>query len=43
MHNLVAVGIFLVLLFAGLGFLLAGLGVYHWGKGRSRKRTGTSG
>lgn len=32
MNNLVAVGIFLVLLFAGIGLLLAGLGVYYWGK-----------
>ena len=38
MHNLVAVGVFLVLLFAGLGLLLAGLGVYYWGKGRSEKK-----
>lgn len=37
MHNLVAVGIFLVLLFAGLGILLAGLGIYNWGKGNSKK------
>ncbi len=42
MHNLVAVGIFLVLLFAGLGLLLAGLGVYYWGKGRNKKKTGSS-
>ena len=38
MHNLVAVGIFLVLFFAGLGLLLAGLGVYYWGKGNSKKK-----
>jgi hypothetical protein len=37
MHNLVAVGIFLALLFAGLGIVLAGLGVYYWGKGKSKK------
>ena len=28
MHNLVAVGIFMVLLFAGIGLMLAGLGVF---------------
>ncbi len=38
MHNLVAVGIFLVLLFAGIGLLLAGLGVFYWGKGKSEKK-----
>jgi len=38
MHNLVAVGIFLALLFAGLGALLAGLGIYEWGKDKSRKK-----
>lgn len=38
MHNLVTVGIFLVLLFAGLGIILAGLGVYYWGKGSSKKK-----
>lgn len=38
MHNLVAVGIFLVLLFAGLGLLLAGLGFFYWGKGKSEKK-----
>ena len=38
MHNLVAVGIFLALLFAGLGFLLAGLGFYYWGKGKGEKK-----
>ena len=38
MHNLVAVGIFLVLLFAGLGLLLAGLGVYYWGKRDGKKK-----
>lgn len=38
MHNLVAVGIFLALLFAGLGALLAGLGIYEWGKGKSKKK-----
>ena len=32
MHNLVAVGLFLLLLFGGLGLLLAGLGIYEWGK-----------
>ena len=34
MHNLIAVGIFMLLLFAGIGLLLAGLGVYYWGKGK---------
>ena len=43
MHNLVAVGLFLLLLFGGLGLPLAGLGVYYWGKGRSKKKTGSSG
>jgi len=38
MHNLVAAGIFLVLLFAGIGILLAGLGVFYWGKGNCRKK-----
>jgi hypothetical protein len=38
MHNLVAVGIFLALLFAGLGFLLAGLGFFYWGKGKGEKK-----
>jgi hypothetical protein len=37
MHNLVAVGIFLALLFAGIGVLMAGLGIYEWGKGKSKK------
>jgi|GEM_PF-2717531 len=31
MHNLVAAGLFFLLLFAGLGIMLAGLGVYYWG------------
>jgi hypothetical protein len=38
MHNLVAVGIFLALLFAGLGLLLAGLGFFYWGKGKGEKK-----
>ena len=38
MHNLVAAGIFFVLLFAGLGILLAGLGIFYWGKGRGEKK-----
>jgi hypothetical protein len=38
MHNLVTVGVFLILLFGGLGLLLAGLGVYYWGKGRNRNK-----
>ena len=38
MHNLVAVGIFLVLLFAGIGLMLAGLGIYYWGTGKSKKK-----
>jgi hypothetical protein len=38
MHNLVAVGIFLALLFAGLGIVLAGLGVYYWGKGGGKNK-----
>jgi len=38
MHNLVAAGIFLALLFAGLGLLMAGLGFYHWGKGKGEKK-----
>ncbi len=29
MHNLVAIGIFFALLFAGLGLFLAGLGIYY--------------
>lgn len=37
MHNLVAVGLFLLLLFGGLGILLAGLGVYNWGKSTDKK------
>lgn len=37
MHNLVAVGLFLLLLFGGLGLLLAGLGVYNWGKRENKK------
>jgi hypothetical protein len=38
MHNLVAVGIFLILVFAGIGILLAGLGIYYWGTGKSKKK-----
>lgn len=38
MHNLVAVGIFLALLFAGLGALMVGLGIYEWGKGKSKEK-----
>ena len=38
MHNLVAVGIFLALLFAGLGLLLAGLGFFYWGKKKGEKK-----
>ena len=38
MHNLVAVGVFLLLLFGGLGLLLAGLGVYYWGKHDGKKK-----
>ena len=38
MHNLVAVGLFLLLLFAGIGFMLAGLGIYNWGKGNGKKK-----
>jgi len=37
MHNLVAVGLFLLLLFGGLGVLLAGLGIYNWGKREGKK------
>jgi len=37
MHNMVAIGIFFVLLFAGIGIMLAGLGVYYWGKGNEKK------
>jgi len=36
MHNLVAVGILLLLIFAGLGIMLAGLGVFYWGKGKEK-------
>ena len=32
MHNLVAVGLLLLLIFTGIGLMLAGLGVYYWGK-----------
>ena len=38
MHNLVALGMFLALLFAGLGVLLAGLGIFYWGKEKSEKK-----
>ena len=38
MYNLVAVGMFLLLLFGGLGLLLAGLGVYYWGKRNSKEK-----
>ena len=31
MHNLVAAGLFFLLLVAGIGIMLAGLGVYYWG------------
>ena len=37
MHNLVAIGLLLLLIFAGIGIMLAGLGVYYWGKGREKE------
>lgn len=33
MHVLVDFGLFLALLFGGLGLLLAGLGIMYWGRG----------
>ena len=38
MHNLVAVGIFIALMFSGLGVMMAGLGIYYWGKGKDKKK-----
>ena len=40
MHNLVAVGLFMFLMFAGIAVLMAGLGVYEWGKSKNKKETG---
>jgi hypothetical protein len=37
MNNLVAAGIFMLLLLAGIGIMMAGIGIYTWGKRESRK------
>ncbi len=37
MHNLVAAGLFMLLLLGGLGLLMAGIGIYYWGKRESKK------
>lgn len=39
MHNLVAVGIFLALLFAGIGMMMAGIGFYEWAKAKGKEES----
>lgn len=34
MNNLVAAGLFMLLMLGGIGVLLAGLGIYEWGKNK---------
>jgi len=37
MHVLVQLGLFFLLLFGGLGLLLAGVGIMRWGAGQEAK------
>ena len=41
LHVLVQLGMFLFLLFSGVGVLLAGLGIMKWGNGQEHKQPDT--